>query len=140
MVTSMGETPPTTPTEKGTPMSTLEFCTWKHVTGSDTVTDTVIKRFAENDTCASAVELRAIAAAYEAACDFALMRQCPVPEFADFVGLVGNVVYADPYENDTTVDTVKSVIRGVPLDKIIKGVLAVTRPSVADCLKEQPAN
>jgi hypothetical protein len=115
-------------------MSTLEFCTWKHVTGSDTVTDTVIKRFAENDMCVSAVELRAIAAAYEAACDFALMRQCPVPEFADFVGLVGNVVYADPYENDTTVDTVKSVIESISLDRIIKGVLAVTRPSVADCL------
>jgi hypothetical protein len=114
-------------------MSTLEFCTWKHVTGSDTVTDTVIKRF-ESDMCVSAVELRAIAAAYEAACDFALQRQCSVPEFADFVCLANNTIYSDPYENDTTVDTVKSVIRSVPLDKIIKGVLAVTRPSVADCL------
>jgi hypothetical protein len=115
-------------------MSTLEFCKWKHITGSDTVTDTVIKRFAENDTCASAVELRAIAAAYEAACDFALMRQCPVPEFADFVCLANDTIYSDPYENDTTVDTVRDVIRSVPLDKIIKKVLEATRPSVADCL------
>jgi hypothetical protein len=113
-------------------MSTLEFCTWKHVTGSDTVTDTVIKRF-ESDMCVSAVELRAIAAAYEAACDFALQRQCSVPEFADFVCLANNIIYSDPYENDTTVDTVKSVIEGVPLDKIIKKVLEATRPSVADC-------
>jgi hypothetical protein len=115
-------------------MSTLEFCTWKHITGACTVTETVKKHLEENDTLVTTTELRAIVISYEAACDFALMRQCPVPEFADFVGLVGNVVYADPYENDTTVDTVKSVIESIPLDKIIKGVLAVTRPSVADCL------
>jgi hypothetical protein len=113
-------------------MSTLEFCTWKHIIGSDTVIDTVINRF-ESDMCACTAEIRAIAAAYEAACDFALMRQCSVPESADFVRLANDTIYS-PCENDTTIDTVKSVIRSVPLDRIIKGVLAVTRPSVADCL------
>jgi hypothetical protein len=118
-------------------MTTTQMCTWQTITGSATIAETVEKKLSGS---ASPVELRAIAAAYEAACDYALSRQCPVLESEAFVRLVGDVVYNDPDDYETTVGDVKSVIEGVLLDKIIRCVLAVTRPTVCDCLKEQPAD
>jgi hypothetical protein len=99
----------------------------------ENIRESVEKKLQELDTPAAPVEIRSIVAAYEAACDYALQTQCPVPEFAALVGIVGNIIYSDPDEYETTVDYVRFVIKGVPLDRIIKRILAVTRPTVADC-------
>jgi len=120
-------------------MTTIQLCTWQEVTRSATIAKTVEKKLEESEVPVTPAEFRAIVAVYEAACDCALSKQCSVPGPSDFVYLVGNMIYSDTheedttvyYEEDTTIDTVRDVVHSVPLGRIIDGVLAMTK--VRDC-------